>query len=397
MAQRTRTRTVIPNRFMRRGPFGGATWPLGFYEGIFSNASPRYLVDGITPNVVGPFAPNVLAKTILPDGMTYGQFEEAKTNLVLRSQEIDSGTWAKTLLTITADDRNDPAGNLTADKCTPDASAGLHRAQQTSIPITTGLNYCVSVWARAGGYSWICVQLQTAFPTTSVYFNLSGAGSIGATAGAPIRPQIKAFNDGWYLCSFIQKSNLTTSAKLDLFVAQADTVLSYTGDGVSHVHMWNPQLELGDFPSSPIATLGSAVTRARDVFAWPAAVVPDDVKKGKFSFNMVPSFAQNELPARSVNWQSKLGATDGWFYDGVVMTFEVWDGAKKAESNIMTFPRYDLLTETLDAVLGTVTLAGAAGGNGTGPTTGAWDWSDWASFPIGDTVQYSGLISEYYP
>jgi hypothetical protein len=353
------------------------------------------MLDPITPQVLGPFAANVLATAVLPDGLRYGQFEESRQNQQVYSAEKNIVVWTKGAMTVTPDDINNPAGAQTADKLTPTVAASTHYVRDFNA-VTNTVTYCFTEWGKAGvgGYDWLCLQCINSVPANCfAYFDVANGvlGNVGAGCTAAIVP----FNDGWYMCTIKFTATATANTRCDTYVASANGVLSYAGDAVKHVHVWNSQFEAGDFPSSPIVTAAAGVTRAADVFSWDESDVPQEVKSGAFAFNYIPFHSQAEMPGAGVVWQSKLDANSGWFFDGIATTFEVWDGGKQAESNVMTFPRYDILTETIDGTAGSVTLAGAAGGNGTGALTGAWDWSDMPTFPIGNGVQISGLVTGY--
>jgi hypothetical protein len=83
--------------------------------------------------------------------------EMARTNLILRSQEIDNASWTKTATTVTANAATAPDGTTTADKLLSDGSAlGLKGAQSANATTVNGSVYTLSVFIKGGlGFDWV--------------------------------------------------------------------------------------------------------------------------------------------------------------------------------------------------------------------------------------------------
>jgi len=186
--------------------------------------------------------------------------EEARTNLVLRSEEFDDAAWTKTNSTVTADGAISPDGTMDADKIVSN-SASLGFVVQ-SVSQATGTSYTWSVFAKAGEYSFCQLRITgtVVLSVTRAYFNLA----TGTTTGtANCTASITAFGNGWYKCSITYTTILAATASPRFYgqVDAADTV----GDGTSGIYIWGAQMEAGAFPTSYIPTTTATVTRAADV------------------------------------------------------------------------------------------------------------------------------------
>lgn len=205
--------------------------------------------------------------------------EEQRTNLLVRSQEIDNGSWLKSRATVTADATTAPDGTTSADKLVEDTTSGAHVAVNTNaIAVTAGVTYTYSIFAKAAERSFSRLTLpQAQFGGASTdsgaSFNLStGAAtfiSTGVTASA------QSAGGGWWRCSIAMTA--TTSGTLSLLRVYIEISAgpSYVGDGASGLYLWGGQFEAGTFATSYIPTTTASVTRSTDVasFTIPARVV----------------------------------------------------------------------------------------------------------------------------
>lgn len=178
---------------------------------------------------------------------------EARTNLLLYSQEFDNAYWTKSNVTISTNQIIAPDGTLTADKLVEDATLNQHRV----LRAIDGSTKNISIYAKAAERSYIGLFAAVG---TRTYFNLS-AGTIG-TVSSGSTATIESVGNGWYRCT-LYNAHPTNAG---LFQLSPDgTTETYTGDGYSGVLIWGAQLEAGAFATPYIPTVASTVARSADV------------------------------------------------------------------------------------------------------------------------------------
>ena len=168
---------------------------------------------------------------------------EARTNLLLRSQEFDNASWTKTRSSVAANQIIAPDGTLTADKLVEDGTAAAtHALSQTFAGFVSGTVYTVSIFFKAGERTQARVQFSSAAFTTAIgsIFNISTGAVVSSDAG--ITATITAGGNGWYRCTITATATATASAGINIFPAVAGSS-SYDGDNYSGIYLWGAQLE----------------------------------------------------------------------------------------------------------------------------------------------------------
>jgi hypothetical protein len=187
--------------------------------------------------------------------------EEARTNLLLRSEEFDNAGWTTSAGTVSANSIASPAGAITADTFVENTSNALHRISRGGA-VVSGLTYTTSVYAKyAGRFLYFnCNAIHAARAT----FDLQSGTVATVAAGSAA---IVAMGNGWYRCSItgVAAATLTQSFFLQLNDTSVATDRTYTGDGTSGIYLWGAQLEAGAFATSYIPTTTATVTRAADI------------------------------------------------------------------------------------------------------------------------------------
>ena len=203
--------------------------------------------------------------------------EEARTNLVLRSEEFNNAVWTKQNTTATANNAVAPDGATTADLILETAASGLHAVYANPVTFTT---ITQSIYVKPNGRNNAALRFYFA-PNdwVTTVFNLTGDGSItqssagSASNFSAVSRAITNAGNGWYRISMTatQTSRTAYSSVLDLCTTSTPTLTSidgtenYLGDVTKGVYAWGAQLEAGSIPTSYIPTVASTVTRAADV------------------------------------------------------------------------------------------------------------------------------------
>jgi len=194
--------------------------------------------------------------------------EEARTNLLVQSDEFNVEAWVKNASSITTNTIVAPDGTLTGDKAVEDVTNAQHNLTRTISGTTNTNPYSFSVFAKVGERTNVILRVLEGSPFTRAVicnFNLSAgtAGSVSESGGATgSSATIAAVGNGWYRCSLTTTlGGSATSILSQLFINSSG---SYTGDGTSGIFLWGSQLEQGSFPTSYIPTTASTVTRTAD-------------------------------------------------------------------------------------------------------------------------------------
>jgi hypothetical protein len=187
--------------------------------------------------------------------------EEARTNLLLRSEEFDNVIWAKSAGTVSANSIASPAGAITADTFVENTSNALHRISGGGA-VVSGSTYTTSVYAKYAG-RFLYFNCNAAHAARATFDLQSGTvATVGAGSAA-----IVAMGNGWYRCSVtgVAAATVTEAFYLQLNDTSVAADRTYTGDDTSGIYLWGAQLEAGAFPTSYIPTTTAAVTRSADV------------------------------------------------------------------------------------------------------------------------------------
>lgn len=197
--------------------------------------------------------------------------EDAATNLLLRSAELEHAGWIKSLATVTPNAIAAPDGTTTADKLVEDSTAtNTHKVQQVLSKASSALTYTASICIKAAECTQVVLYLAGSSGEGNAVNTLVdlAAGTVSApsyagtfsTGGAAT---IQSLPNGWYRVAITGTTDTATSVYLTVRLRNGST--TYTGDGTSGVYVWGAQLELGSFASSYIPTTSAQVTRSLDV------------------------------------------------------------------------------------------------------------------------------------
>jgi len=182
-------------------------------------------------------------------------------NLLARTEEFDTGGWAKTGSSVAPQAAINPNGIPNADKIIEDTALSGHLVSQTNAYII-GTRYTLSVYAKAAERRY----MQMIWTTASFGSTLVGAfdlvNGVTAVGAGSITSSITAVGDGWYRCSITATATASASSGLQIRISSALTTgagNSYQGDGTSGIYLWGAQLSDSGTVDPYVYNGGSAV------------------------------------------------------------------------------------------------------------------------------------------
>jgi hypothetical protein len=183
--------------------------------------------------------------------------EESRTNLMTFSEDFGSVGWVKTASSVSSDSTTSPGGTLTADTLVENTATAFHFIQSPLFTTVSGTAYTQSWFVKAAGRTtfYISYVSGAGFAAGTVQCNLD-TKTITAVTGAATGTLTEVGN-GWFRVTLTQTATSSVATNKIQLVLQ---LASYTGDGVSGMHLWGAQVEAGAFATSYIPNLASGTT-----------------------------------------------------------------------------------------------------------------------------------------
>jgi hypothetical protein len=212
---------------------------------------PSLLLDFANTKTLDPRITFTRASTAtFYDGKTVAKAEE---NLVTFSEQFDNAAWLKFNTTVSTNATTSPDGTTTAELAYP-TSTGASRSVYRSA-MTSGSQYVISVYAKAGGLNHLCFYDETGSGVGKVWFNLS-TGAVGTVASGYTASIVDAGN-GWYRCIVVRTA---TGAFVLFGGTDADNLSTSTTSGTNGVFLWGAQVEQRSSVTAYTATTTAPIT-----------------------------------------------------------------------------------------------------------------------------------------
>jgi len=186
--------------------------------------------------------------------------EPTSTNTLNRSDNFNPSPWGNYESSIINNQHISPNGDGNASKLIESDSLSIHRLSYSSVSITSGQNYTLSIFAKKGERDHLSLTNYDGGADTTTRFDLSNGEVVGGSGS------IKSMGNGWYRCSksFIAAVTTTSDYVVQVMIDNGSSH-NYQGDGASGLYIWGAQLETHPKATSYIPTHGSQATRIEDV------------------------------------------------------------------------------------------------------------------------------------
>jgi hypothetical protein len=245
-----------------------ATASTSFYQGNGTGTIRLWGAQLEVGSAATPYIQSPSVFTSRASSATYvggdGLIKTATTNLLLRSEEFNDASWAKSNITISANSVSAPNGTVTADTLTDssDGAAVAHSVITPTQSFTSGLAYTISVYAQAGSLAGVAFIFPSAAFTSNLNarFNISTGTIQNLDSG--LTGSITAVGGNWYRCSATATATATASNTVQIRTATASSSF-YQGNGTGTIYLWGAQLEQSSTVGEYIPTTSSINSAAR--------------------------------------------------------------------------------------------------------------------------------------
>lgn len=191
--------------------------------------------------------------------------EESRSNLIPQNNNFVDASWTKAGLTLTPS-IDGPDDLASATRCIPTTVSELHRVYLT-LPVENSQYYWLTGFVRGVGAQPPVITFNSAdtrFGAGSSHAWLDLASGVVTNPGTLAQAFARPVKNGYYWFAYGARCIASGSAGFDIYAQQGATspiTATWAGDGTSGYDLSRVQVEAGEFPSSPIDTSGSAVTR----------------------------------------------------------------------------------------------------------------------------------------
>lgn len=191
--------------------------------------------------------------------------EPQRTNICLRSQELDNASWTKQNVTVTANSTTSPDGTVNAEKVAKNGVSADDKIEQ-SIAISNSTEYSISAFLKNndnpnGGKTTLAFRVSggTLFRKGYEWTGSTLAATTTFASGTRTNEFIEDYGNDWYRVGF----SFTSDGTYGDFEIDVDRS---GGTSTTSIYAWGCQLEEGGFKTSYIETSTASVTRNGEVF-----------------------------------------------------------------------------------------------------------------------------------
>ena len=191
--------------------------------------------------------------------------EPQRTNICLRSQQINESPWSASNVTVNANSVVSPNGVQNAEKVQKDGVSANDRIEQT-ITISNSTSYTISAFLKnnnnpSGGKTTLAFRVNggTLFRKGYEWTGSTLAATTTYASGTRTNEFIEDYGNGWYRVGFSFTSD-GTSGEFEIDVDRSG------GTSTTSIYLWGCQLEGGSYKTAYILTTSASATRNGEVF-----------------------------------------------------------------------------------------------------------------------------------
>jgi len=162
------------------------------------------------------------------------------------------------------------------------------------VTVATSTEHTFSVFAKERDLDWLGLQtVSFTTPANSLtYFDLNNKAT--GTVGSGHSAGIEALADGWCRCWITFTTDAAdTAGELRMYPCDGDGGVTVDLDDTSNIYIADAQFEVGSYPSSPVRSYASQVTRNADNVSIATADVPFVDGAGTIFTKLTPEVADD--------------------------------------------------------------------------------------------------------
>ena len=291
--------------------FYSGSWGLFYLGGELACTITNITAGGLSS------VPSVLTGAggvVMPTGTGTLVAGAARTNIMLRSEQLDVSPWTTASAVVTANAATAPDSTITAERLADTTNNSSHYAIQSGTLPTVAGKVTFSIYLKSAGHTWVCIGANVSAGYWAD-FNLV-TGELGLKNSSTVS-RIEALADGWYRCSITATATNFPSGSAYVAFLPSDIggTPVYVGTGTA-IYVWGGQVEKGDAATDYLPTTTAPVTVGVPLLAGVGEVItPPAIGTGALAcgvasfvdtFGVSRSFGTAALAALGVNSRTNI-------------------------------------------------------------------------------------------